>query len=262
MKTVSINVPFQGFYDSWYSNAIDREEEEFVDYEVNENEDGERQHPEEIRLTEYELGDLLSSHTKYSTAYETVARNYVDAFARYVADELGLEFTLEFEEMTSPRYYNFETDRLFARVPFKTMARLFAMSKAEGHETLGTTIRDRFTSYDGFISHYDNTLETWASKPLRDWDHNELCTLLLACLKIKGAEGYEWPVFDALADSGFYGEWSEAVDWQAFESAREDLRLEKLAQFKEENGEDAPDQWHYFSRDPRQMSLPLFLGRA
>ena len=71
--------------------------------------------------------------------------------------------------MDSPREYNFTTDRVYAHIPVNVVLALFARSAAEGHARLRETIRERFTSYDGFHSHYDTTLDTWLERDVTEW---------------------------------------------------------------------------------------------
>lgn len=264
-KGLSFNIPFQGFYESLYSSEVDHEQERWIEYELTEREDGELSHPEEIRLNESEYAELFWDHAQYSIAYSHIARAYIDAFSYWAGEKLGFPLPLAFEEMTSPREYNFETDRLFAKVPGETIARLWAMSKADNHKRLSAMIRERFTSYDGFRSFYPNDLESWLEKPLGDWDHNELGTLLRACLRISGVVSRDWEmeVFYITMDgeTGYHA-FESCVDWQAFEKARDELRADKLAAFKEEHGEEAPEQWHYFSRDRNQLAFPFYTARG
>jgi hypothetical protein len=229
---VSVNIPFAGFYDSLYSSALDNEEEQFCDYETaGLGDDRELSHPEALRLDAGELAELLFECTDYRKAHDAVARSYVDAFNVAATHALGgFPFAATFEEMTSPREYNFTTDRIFVRVPLATMQTLFERSEAEGHKTLGEVIAGRFTSYDGFHSFYSNDVTTWLEKPIEDWDHNELGTLLIAALKIGGASAREIEdnAFDCLSDcDGLYHEWESAVDWPKFDRLRAEAREEK-----------------------------------
>ncbi|MGH7024177.1 MAG: hypothetical protein ACREEB_11390 [Caulobacteraceae bacterium] len=248
-----INVPFQGFYDSDYSQAIDSEESQWIEYHAEVNgyngdsgEHYEESFPPELRLSESELAELLFAHTQYSIAYDAVARVYVDAFSYAFNEYTGIDLQLKFESMTSPREYNFGTDRLFAYIPLRAVRELFAISKAEGHKTLAKTIEDRFTSYDGFLSHYDNDLESWLAKPFRDWDHNELATLLGAVMVIRDVEdggagrrgSFAFALYDAISeDNGFGQAWESAVDWPAFEASRDEAREDKAADFADANPE-------------------------
>jgi len=80
--------------------------------------------------------------------------------------------------MSSPREYNFGTDRLFVNVPAVELARM----RAELDESLMDKATARlFTSYDGFSSFYSADWKTdseWAE--FEGWDHNQNYALLLA----------------------------------------------------------------------------------
>lgn len=263
-----VNLPFAGFYETNYSHAVDGEEERYVEYAAEENDsnndDSESNHPPELRLTAGELGEIIFRHTSYSDAYQTVARDYVESFNDCAKDLLGLDPQLEFEKMTSPREYNFETDRIFAFVPLKVMRELYKRSKAEKHATLGRIIAERFTSRSGFISHYQNELDSWLAKPLADWDHNELGTLLLAALELAGA-GPDCRDFRddvearCLEGDGVYSAWSNAVDWTAYEAAREDARADKIAEARDRDPLAFPDHRAAPYRCP--LTLDLFRDR-
>jgi len=114
----SIIIPFQGFYESWYSQAIDQEQENFCEYEVIE---------QRIRadISESELNDILYYCADYSQAYLSIAQKYVEYFRDYINEETGENIRLEFETMTSPREYNFTTDRIFCFIHPDDLARIF-----------------------------------------------------------------------------------------------------------------------------------------
>lgn len=239
---LNINLPFAGFYGSIWGDELDREESDWVEYEVNEREEGERQHPPELRLTEGELVDILMSHTSYRASQQILAKDITVALNDWASDALGLPLGLTFEALVSPRYYNFETDRLFADVDLKVMRELFRRSKDDGHVTLRGVIEGRFTSYDGFSSFYETDLSTWLAKPLRDWDHNELGTLLLAALKLVDADFSEFrmeTLEDFSGNGVFASAWKSGVDWDAVEQAREAARSRKLEDLMDTD----PDRW-------------------
>jgi hypothetical protein len=208
MKTREINIPFPGFYESSYSYAIDREEEMQAEWlaerEVEALEEKVKQREanqtafsfadrtqveidESQCVTASEFSELFFDHTEYSKVYRKVAEFYTEAFEQWATDELELPAgSFSFAEMTSPREYNFQTDRIFATITDEAVQAMFSRSESDNHKTLAEVIRNRFTSYDGFMSHYPNDLESWLEKPLEDWDHNEVGTLLLACVELQG----------------------------------------------------------------------------
>lgn len=275
-QTVSINVPFSGFYESIWSGELDHAEEQWCEYEAAERDDGELQHPEELRLSSEELAELLYWAAEYGTAHALIAKDYVEAFDYQIGELLGLtkastrtrfdysttpaatriepcrdaSLHLTYETMTSPREYNFETDRLFADIPLAVMYLLFRRSRAEGHKTLAAMIADRFTSYDGFRSHYANELASWLEKPLADWDHNELATLLGAAMEMAGADDdWRWSIYYSMSENNSFDDaFQAAVDWAKFEAAREEKREEKRSALLESDPEMAEKLASYTPR--------------
>ncbi|WP_218012891.1 hypothetical protein, partial [Streptococcus salivarius] len=79
--------------------------------------------------------------------------------------------------------------------------------------------------YDGFISHYDNALDSWLAKPLQEWDHNEIETLLVAMT----GEPETMDFYYRMGDSWGYQAWESAVDWSRYDAKVAELRAEKLA---------------------------------
>lgn len=262
MRTFSVNIPFAGFYESKYSGEIDSQETQFCEWEADESdrETGEQNQPEHLRLTSGELCEIMWLCASYGIAYNKIAREYVASFDIYFSELLGFPLGLTFEEMTSPREYNFETDRLFATMPAAAVAKLWRMSRADGHKMLAKYLKDRFTSYDGFSSHYRNTLDAWPSRP-SEWDHNELGTLLLACLEIAGAEQeWDWHIYEHMAESNdFYTAFESCVDWEKFEDMRKEAREEKAREYAEEHPEEpTPNPWKLWYPYPGQLTFGFY----
>lgn len=222
----SIVIPFQGFYNSWYSDAIDREQEQWAEYEA--------ENLGRDDISESDLNDILWHCADYSAAYQRVARDYVDAFREYVNAESGFGLRLEFETMTSPEYYNFETDRIFCFIDSDDIARMYEEVKETPQ--FASLIKERHSSRDGFISFYKSDLESWLAKPFEEYDHNELKTVLLAWIQLRGhdvpANALDWEIYESMANSGdaFYSAFESCVDWKKYESKLADLIAEKDAE--------------------------------
>ena len=157
-------IPFSGFYESIHTDRIDREFEYFFDN----NGDG------EIDIPEEKQSDFW---TEYDPVGWGILKEYSKAYVEFVANEFDL--SLVFDELTSPREYNFQTDRIFAKLP---MSEVNQMMEKTDKKILEQLIEEKFTRRSGFIPFYSNDLETWLKKPLADWDHNEIGTLLEAYL--------------------------------------------------------------------------------
>lgn len=211
-----INIPFQGFYYSWLSDAVDRELEVHA----------ERLHEDYPHISREEIQDAFFGHTAFSYVHRTLAGRYTEELSQLVEDETGLSLQLEFVTMESPREYNFQTDRIFATAPLESIAQMMQDTQAS---TLASMIKERHTSRDGFISFYSNQMDTWLVKPLEQWDPNEVGTLLRAYLGQHLEENWEYNLTLRLIDSEYVGEAFEAaVDWSKIHELIGDSENEQL----------------------------------
>ena len=189
-------IPFGGFYESLWSGGIDNEEEQYAERLAEDHE-----------ISQSDVANLLFQHTKYRTAYEAVAQDYVPLFEAFI-NELGVKIDMTYKDMTSPREYNFETDKIFVEVSLASMKRLL---KRVGNTAMRKAAKAMFTSRDGFISHYRNDITEWG--PIEDWDHNQLYCLFTAAVEIAdgGDENWECHIYE---DMEFSTAYDKAVDYQ------------------------------------------------
>lgn len=249
---LSVEIPFSGFYHSLWSDAVDSEESSYAEHRAEQDRE---EIAEELRLSADDYAGFLFDCTDYSTVYTEVARSYVSAFESVVNEQTGLALGLKFEEMQSPREYNFTTDRIFCNISYMMALRMMVRSRKDGHKMLAKIIAERFTSYDGFISSYRNRLDSWLAKPLADWDHNELGTLLRAVWALSpDFDDRDWnlAVYYELVDrDGVSQEWESGVDWEKFDSAVAEARADKVAELQG----DAPDYIPPAPRCPHTLDL-------
>ena len=244
MRLISVNIPFAGFYNSKWSDLVDSEESQWLEYQA---ESVESEFPEPLRISESDLAEIMYRNVDYSAAYDRIARDYVEAFDWHCGELFGFSFAakrkvwsyaekkhvthayrqdsckMQWDGMSSPREYNFETDRLFVTIPLYILERI---RKQVDPAILAAAFKERFTSYDGFISHYANTVP---DKPLAEWDHNETGTLLRAAL---GAEWDDWPIYESMA-VGSTDYFDQAVKWTEFDAAVMEKRQELLSDWLE-----------------------------
>lgn len=225
MKTLSVNIPFCGFYESYLSYEMNSILEREIEYTLErEREDGLREYE---RLDDSTYAQIFDRNITNHIWERCIANQWVEYFESYLSDIVETKISFTFAELTSPREYNFETDRIFATMTLKDAAKLFAKAKADSFADLAACIKERFTSRDGFISFYSNDLDDWLAKPLSQWDSNELGTLVLSFLK--NERDIEFNIFESLTENGaFYeGLWS-AINNDQFEKDILEARQEKL----------------------------------
>ena len=158
-------IPFSGFYYSYHSDELDRVLEQM----------SEDDSCNQIPLFDSEGNSLeLWEHVDWSKVHEEYAKLYAENFCSWFTEETGIKLNAKFSVLDSPRSYNFTTDRIFVKIPLRAVKELY---KYVGPEKLDSAIKERFTSYDGFISFYENSLAEWP-KDLNEWDCNQIGTLL------------------------------------------------------------------------------------
>lgn len=212
--TVTMLIPFPGFYETDLSEELDRAEEMSAESIV--------EHGESCGLDVREVCDALYFTSNYSAAFQHVAQKYAEEFANFVNTETGTltPFNFTFESMDSPKEYNFSTDRVYVTLSLEDFQRMYDRTD---RAIFARIVRDTFTSRSGFASFYSNDAEVWHKKSLATWDHNEAGTLLRAYLlthvedieenSVEGricAELSSDGVFDAAFDS--------ALDWEALQT--------------------------------------------
>lgn len=146
-KKIEIELPFEGFYESIHSEKIDDVIlQSFEDDEGNLNEKA---------SDAYSFCDI-----DFKEIYKDYCSQYVRAFGKYF--DLDLKFT----DVTSPREYNFYSDSVYSTVPLQQIDRIRKI--VESYSDYKDIISDRFTSRDGFISHFSNDINNneWTRKEL------------------------------------------------------------------------------------------------
>ncbi len=160
-------VPFSGFYNTIHSDHLDRQ----LDLD------------EDSELSSAEI-EKKSDETDWKAMHIAYSKAYVDQINKM----LGLK--LEFIELDSPKFYNFETDRIFAKISAEEVEALKARVNVEAMEKL---VADHFTSRSGFISHYASSYAEWLEAG--ELDHNQICTLIECILEQEEGEGWEdWTI--------------------------------------------------------------------
>ncbi|MFZ1074780.1 MAG: hypothetical protein WAN50_00170 [Minisyncoccia bacterium] len=146
------------------------------------------------------ISNELWAHVNYP--YTEYSRAYVEAFALYFDAECGIRCPLKFESVQHPREYNFATDRIFAHISRDTVRKLY---KAVNKATLDAVIKDTFTSYDGFISHYAPSRKEWGT--VDKWDHNQLGCILAAFIRDNFAKEWESNIVEDWSGNGYISNW-------------------------------------------------------
>jgi hypothetical protein len=205
-------IPFSGFYESMHSHKIVNVLEQMIS-------DSSGRH-----TISDSIADKLWLHVSQPVNEYTQA--FVEPFTALLNGDTGLNVKLEWESVSSPHAYNFSTDRVFATVSFQDVQALF--NKVD-KTVFSEVCRDSFTSYDGFWSHYSPDWKTWGS--LKEWDHNQIGTILAALVKQFLHSDWEWDVIEDWNSNG------DIDNWVYSNLDAEGKRLVKIADYLREREE-------------------------
>jgi hypothetical protein len=94
--------------------------------------------------------------------YEGYKNDVCKASIRYIENllsDLNIVKKIEFEKLYSPREYNFENDSIYVEIEF--FPENLSKYINEHFDSFKKYIKDRYTSYDGFLSYHSNDAEDW-----------------------------------------------------------------------------------------------------
>ena len=171
MKKLESTIPFDGFYESFISDDIDHQIGQQIEwdsdmYDLNEDE-------------QQVLEDSYLSVNRVSF-YNEIAEHYTDLYIDALNERLkGFTLNAKFNLLTSPREYNFETDRIFIDIERDHAIGFIKYTIKNYKKELENKIKERFTSRSGFWSHYKNGLDLW-TQDYSEWD----CNMIGTCFEL------------------------------------------------------------------------------
>ena len=168
MKMLSVRLPFfPGFYESECQDQLDQCFEMDLEHLESEYNASEKQIEQ--------FADLAGDTLDWKAIHLAYAKSFVEGLNNLL--EPGMD--MQFEEMTSPREYNFSTDAIFVKMSQSTLEKMLVEVPKEALEKL---IQAQYTSYSGFQSYYPNSLKDWPAD-LAEWAEPQLGTLLEAFMR-------------------------------------------------------------------------------
>jgi hypothetical protein len=212
---LGIQIPFSGFYESVHDQQLDQAQERDAEYFASRDNDS---YPNAVGMEESDLNEILFEMADWHKAHTSYAERYTNNFTGYVKQETGMDLGLVFEKLDSPRFYNFETDRIFAFIPVPVAEQLRA---AVTLGNLAEVIKERHESRSGFCSFYTTDIEEWTAKPVAEWDSVELSTLLIAWMRQEMTPDADEAINDNVIDYDTEMNthaWQECVKWDEFDA--------------------------------------------
>ncbi len=183
MKMLTAALPFAGFYGSQHDAELDYAMEAMFS-----NDQG-------------DLNPGLIDRVRGTCHWHVVHLAYAKEFAESYCEEVGIRLT-RFESLDSPRFYNFETDRLFIELPWEEVQRLRCETSTA---SLDRVASERHRSRSGFISFYSPDWRTWGE--VACWDHNQLQTLIEGYVRDTHGDVDETSLMENARGNGQLEEW-------------------------------------------------------
>lgn len=148
-ETIGILQSFVGFYDSIWSP------DDTIYYECEEK----------------GLKEDVDFTFDYKQYQNDICQAYTEVWELWMQEFISDDIELEFVEVHSPRYYNYENDSCRVKIRLTQAAEDAIIAKIKKHRNqLAKWIKKNHTNYDGFFSNLSNDIDQW---PCRLFDDNE-----------------------------------------------------------------------------------------
>ena len=167
MNKLESTILFDGFYESFIDDDIDHQIGQQIEWDTD---------TFDLNESEQEVieDNYLSVNRSYF--YNQIAEDYTNFYIDALNEELdGFTLKATYKCFTSPREYNFETDRIFIEIEENHAIDFIKYIIKNYKKELKKKIQDRFTSRSGFISNYKNSLDLWIDD-YSEWDFNMIGT--------------------------------------------------------------------------------------
>ena len=178
MNKLESTIPFCGFYNSLISSDIEHQIGQQVEWDA-----------DTFDLDENEQQILWDNYLDINRSYfyNQIAEDYTNFYIDALNERLkGFTLKATYKFFTSPREYNFSTDRIFIEIDENHAIDFIKYIIKNYKKELEKKIQDRFTSRSGFISNYKNSLDLWIDD-YSEWD----CNMIGTCFELFDLEEEE-----------------------------------------------------------------------
>lgn len=143
---IEIQLPFSGFYYSIHDSYIDNHIEcelEYLESELGYTD-------EQIDIIKDRFYDM-----DYESIRKAICEHYIKAYNAVFYDEYNIHLDLEYSQLTLPRFYNYETDKLYALIDESVFNEVTALINSEDFKLM---LKEKFKPQSGFMP-FQSTLD-------------------------------------------------------------------------------------------------------
>lgn len=146
LNKIEIQLPFSGFYESTHDMHIDNH----IEYEIEYLES-------ELGYTDDQLNTIKDRFymVDYAPIRKAICEHYINAFNAVFYDEYNIHLDLEYGQLISPKFYNFEIDRLYAFIDESVYNDVAELINKQGFKAV---LKEKYKQRDGFIP-FKSTLD-------------------------------------------------------------------------------------------------------
>ena len=147
--------------------------------------------------------------------YESFESDIVKSFAEALQDKLSehnFVYKIDVQKIIHPKAYNFSNDSANVAIEYNAEAvKDFIYSR---HESFCKYLKAKYTSCDGFFSHYSNEFETWENETNHFSDFSKNGHFLGAILEFVCAELKitEYDFYESVFENIYFDNYAENMD--------------------------------------------------
>ena len=105
----------------------------------------------------------------YKQYQNDICKAYTEVWELWMQEFISEDIELEFVDVRSPRYYNYENDSCHVKIRLTQAAEDAIIAKIGKHRAqIAKWIKENHTSYDGFSSNLSNDIDQWPSRLFDD----------------------------------------------------------------------------------------------
>lgn len=144
MKIETFLPVFNGFYGTFFDNIVDNSENREIEFYNEEN------------GTSLNWGDFTFNYPEIQKEISLKCCEEVEK----KLNEIGIKCEITYQELVSPKYYNFSNDSINVEINFKDFNQVINILE-DSSEIFARYINNNYNSRDGFISSYSNYASDW-----------------------------------------------------------------------------------------------------
>lgn len=155
MKAQTFLPVFNGFYNTLFEDLIDNVVDNQIEYYNEQN------------GTELSYDDF---NFDFDSIMQEICKDAVSKIEEKL-NEIGINCSIIYENLISPREYNFSNDSINIEINFKKFSQVIEILE-QNFDSFAQYIKENYTSRDGFISSFSSYASDWI-KDLREDAENE-----------------------------------------------------------------------------------------